>query len=465
MKDEKNIDVNVREKLEDFQVAPPPHIWDNVQGRLAAARHKKRMVYMGWISAAAVVVLAFMAGWYFNENNDVENNVATTNEIIQTEKSSGEPAEKPSENLVAGGFKESSLSDKDKSAVTVQYAVASVDSKASVNDLENSNQNMSSREMFSFARLESADARVVEKEQPAKELAISSKSVSEEMLSEKEQLLIAENIRSMKVEEKPDDNWKMGMFVAPGYSSYTASHSESYSQNMTYSGNSGNASVSGGFSVQYRTSKRWIVESGVYYAQSGQESNNSFNRFALKQDAENLFAPNEIPLVNNNVRVENNGLAMNSTAGIIAFASTPKGAELSGEFDASISKDANILVPDGQFSQVFEFMEIPLYFRYRVVDSKFGIELITGLNAGIIVGNNAYINNQYGLQNIGETLDISKVNLSGTLGLGVNYELGKHFSVALEPRYIYYLNSINTNPSVDFRPYRIGFYTGVTYEF
>jgi hypothetical protein len=100
-----------------------------------------------------------------------------------------------------------------------------------------------------------------------------------------------------------------------------------------------------------------------------------------------------------------------------------------------------------------------------VIDSKIGVELITGLNAGIVVGNNAYIDNQYGLQNIGETQDISPVNLSGTVGVGVNYALGKHFAVALEPRFNYYLNSINTNPSVEFRPYRIGFYTGVSYEF
>jgi len=165
------------------------------------------------------------------------------------------------------------------------------------------------------------------------------------------------------------------------------------------------------------------------------------------------------------VRVENNNMAMNSTAGVIQFSETPKGAELSGDFEASKTGITNLMVPNGEFSQVFEFMEIPLYVRYRLVDSKFGIELLTGLNAGIVVGNNAYIENQYGLQNIGETMDISTFNISGTVGMGVNYTLGKHFSVAVEPRFNYYLNSINNNESVEFRPYRIGFYTGVTYEF
>ena len=257
----------------------------------------------------------------------------------------------------------------------------------------------------------------------------------------------------------------MGMYVAPGYSSHNASHSESYSQNMTYSGSDGNANVGGGFTIQYKTSKRWIVESGVYYAQNGQQSDNSVHLFARNQSADYMYASPDLSYFSNEVRVENNNLAMNSTAGVIAFSGTPKGAELTGDFEATKTGVANMVVPNGEFSQVFEFMEIPLFVRYRVIDSKIGVELITGLNAGIVVGNNAYIDNQYGLQNIGETQDISPVNLSGTVGMGVNYALGKNFSVAVEPRLNYYLNSINTNSSVDFRPYRIGFYTGVTYEF
>lgn len=465
MKNEKNIDNSIREKLENIHVPPPPHIWDNVQGRLAATRRRSRLVYMGWISAAAVIVLAFLAGWYFNDNIKTEKNISVTNEIIQPEKDNKESMVQSTEIASFDGEIEKNSETRNNTETAKLYGISADASNEVSTVLIDSKQIINSREIINLTRLKTADARVVPKQQPKTELAQSFNPISVKMLSEQEQLLIAENIKSIKVEAKPETNWKMGMFVAPGYSSYTASHTESYSQDMTYSSNNGNANVSGGFSVQYKTKKRWIFESGVYYAQSGQESDNSVNLLAANREADYLFAPSDMPYFNNNVRIENNNLAMNSTAGIIEFKATPRGAELSGEFDTSKSMEANIMVPDGQFSQVFEFMEIPLYVRYRVVDSKVGIEILTGLNAGIVVGNNAYINNQYGLQNIGETKDISTVNLSGTLGLGVNYALGKHFSIALEPRYSYYLNSINTNSSVDFRPYRIGFYTGVSYEF
>jgi hypothetical protein len=468
MKDEKNTDSIFRGKLKNFQVQPPPHIWDNVQRQLAAQRTRTRRMYIGWISTAAVVVLAFLAGWYFSGDSTVEENSIVTNEIVKPEKNTTETEIQSNEIPAQNNIEQQPVNRQNEtknSDATTLIAVSPVSSKQVSGKADFSDNKVNTRETIRIIKIESADAQLARNQKTNIELVEITKTNSINTLTEQEQLLVAENIRNIDANQKQENNWKMGMFVAPGYSSYTASHSESYSQNMTYSGNSGNANVGGGFSVQYKTNKRWIFESGVYYAQNGQESNNTVSLLAANRESDNMFAPGESKYFINTVQVENNNLAMNSTAGVIAFDATPKGAELSGDFEASKDGVANLLVPDGQFSQVFEFMEIPLYVRYRVVDSKVGVELITGLNAGVVVGNNAYIDNQYGIQNIGETQDISPVNLSGTLGVGINYALGKHFSVAVEPRFNYYLNSINTNSAVDFRPYRIGFYTGVTYEF
>jgi hypothetical protein len=92
MKDERNTDDIIREKLENFQATPPPHIWNNVQLQLAAGRRRNRMVYMSWISAAAIVVLAFLAGWYFNENLKDDKSKIVNSEIIHTEKNENETA-------------------------------------------------------------------------------------------------------------------------------------------------------------------------------------------------------------------------------------------------------------------------------------------------------------------------------------------------------------------------------------
>ena len=467
MKDEKNIDNIIRQKLEGFSAQPPAHIWGNVQRQLAAQKRKTRLMYIGSISAAAVVVLAFMAGWYFNGNSAIEVNTKAANEIIQPEKNTIEndvqTTETASQNTIRQSTNKSEVSNNKDTGSLITASSSS--SQTETSKQAKISQSAASSEQVNIAKMESADVRLAQNKLPNKTLAVKSKGLPADYLTENEKFLVAENIKNINSPDKPNNNWKMGMFVAPGYSSYNASHSEGYSKNMTYSGSDGNSNVGGGFSVQYKTSKRWIVESGVYYAQNGQESETSINFFAMNKDVEYGLAPNNSPYFANVVQVQNNKMEMNSTAGVIAFSGAPKGAELSADFDASKSDIKNLYVPNGSFSQVFEFMEIPLFVRYRLVDTKFGVEFITGLNAGIVVSNNAYIDNKYGKQNIGETEDISPVNLSGTLGVGLNYALGKHFAVAVEPRFNYYLNSINTNSAVEFRPYRIGFYTGVSYEF
>jgi len=423
---------------------------------------------VGWISAAAIIIFAFIAGWYFNESQNKNKVTAIQKETVLPEN------KKPETAIVS--------TDKDKTAIAVnpeiteskEHAIISethqADNKlmvASMTKMEKEpdvQMNLAGRISSEFDFIQPAGARISKREELT-ELAQETTSNSESELSEAEKSIIADNTRNLNAQAQKSGNWKMGMSISPGYASHVTSHSESYSQNMTYTGNHGNANLGGGFSVQYKTGKRWSVESGAYYTKNGQKSEPSFNFLAMNS-REDVMA--DVPgdaYFSNAVTVSNGNMQMNSTAGVISLNKTPKGAEVSGEFDASGKNISNSLITSGEFSQVFEFVEIPLFVRYHLIDQKFGVDLVGGLNAGIVVGNDAYIDNEYGLQNVGKTEDISPLNVSGTLGLGLNYALGKHFSLAFEPRFNYYLNSINSNPNVDFRPYRIGFYSGVYYEF
>ena len=232
---------------------------------------------------------------------------------------------------------------------------------------------------------------------------------------------------------------------------------------MTYSGSEGNRNVGGGFSVQYKTGKKWSVESGIYYAQNGQRSSNAPEAdyyYSLAGPA----LETEKSYFNTAVNLVNGQMAMNSTAGVIEFSGTPRGAELAANVDGSYSR-SNTLLTSSEFSQVFDFVEIPLYVRYDLIDAKFGVQVLGGISAGIVAGNNVFMENNYGTQNVGKTKDISTLNLSGTIGFGLNYGLSQHISMAVEPRLNYYLNSINKNPDVVFRPYRVSVYTGLYYQF
>lgn len=458
MKETKNTDELIRAKLENYSVAPPAHVWQQVQQQLAIQKKRTRLIWFRVAAVAAVVVLAFMAGWYFNDNTEKSLVTGVNTEI-----------ENKTEQQNSSILTEPSVIAETKEISEVKSVFTERNEKT-----ENRKLTATKHENIASAELQTRDEMIYEKityrnirlEAKHPELVLA-ESKKDDELSETDLRVVAANIEMERAKKKETDNkWKMGMFLSPGYSSYSSSYADDYSKNMTYSGSEGNANVGGGFSVQYKTGKRWAVESGVYYAQNGQKSENSLNFFANKAEADYMFSPgNSDKYFTNNVKIENGNMAMNSSAGVIQFTSAPKGAEFTGGFESSLNGSTELVVPDGEFSQVFEFVEIPLLVRYRLIDSRFGVELLTGLNTSMVVGNNAYIDNQYGLQNVGKTVDINTFNIAGTAGLGASYDLSKHFSLALEPRFSYYLNSINKNPDVDFRPYRLGVFAGMTYTF
>lgn len=469
-----NNDKQLREKLDGFSVQPPPFVWDNVQGQLAVQQRKKRLAYFGWISAAAVVMLAFLAGWYFNNNSEIVTSDVAQQQIVQPEIEA-EKGNINKENILSAELADNQQSDneniKDESALNKSSLLLATSNKLVVT--EEKKISVSKPEQIEMERLISLEAQFNLK-LPEMLLAENSIQKNDYSLTESDKFVMAVNVGNGNSKNTIDNTWKMGMHISPGYSSHTANHSENYSQNMNYSGENGSGNIGGGFSVQYKTSKKLSVESGVYYAQNGQKSSSSYDLFSFgNREYDKVYAPNsdyqylslQVTGFSNAVNISNGNVSMNSTAGVIEMRGTPKGAEISTELEAINSGVSNTLITNGEFSQVFDFIEIPLYLRYSLIDSKLGLEVLGGLNAGFVVGNNAYIDNSYGLQNIGKTQDISTINLSGTVGVGVNYALGKHISVAVEPRLNYYFNSINNSPEVDYRPYRIGVFTGLYYEF
>lgn len=470
-KEELNTDKAFREKMENYSVEPPVHVWDGVQGEMAALRRKKRIAFFSRIAAAAVILLAFLAGWYFNDRTNeiipesVQNETTPDKQQNRNESETNNPQ---NEGIAVASSKEEKTGYNNEEQVSTAVATKLVADNSPREEivLENRREQVKT-ERSSVPSKINAINKLTLKPKTKAELSRSGLKRIRHFVSDIDRDLIAQNTLQLENKKDVEGGWKLGVNVSPGYSSQASSHSGEYSRNMTYQTSEGNANIGGGISVQYKTNKRWSIESGVYYAQNGQKSGNSQNVFALSGDRQSDQLESSVAdkfYFNTAVNVANNQMAMNSTAGIIEFDEVPKGAVLAAnpEENAAFS---NALMTNGEFSQVFEFVEIPLYVRYLLLDSKIDVEFIGGLNAGLVVGNNAFMDNEFGLQNVGKTKDISPVNVSGTLGVGVNYALGRRLSLAFEPRLNYFLNSINTNPAVDYRPYRIGVYTGLYYEF
>ena len=474
MKEDLNMDKVIREKLESFSAEPPVHVWNNIQEELAGKRRKRRMAYIGWVAAAAVVVFAFIAGWMMNEKSmPLQETLVEKQANAPVEKqeiiSSGEqdhisvPDEQKETEFAAADEKAPILPEKNKAENTAKIIKNKENTKTTLNENVILARNttfeiLETKTKVSFdSRSAELAERQVKKVQP------------QNILSNNDHLLIAENIKQSHADKNEEKGWVVGAHVSPGYSAHSSSYSSRYKQNMGQVSDGGVGNVGGGLSVQYKSSKRLSIESGLYYAQNSQSEGGSSGRLLAFAPSFEYATTGAIQgddrVYSNEVRVSQQGIAMNSTAGVVNMRSTPDGAALSTLVNSKNDGYSTTLIADGDFSQEFDLVEIPLYLRYKLLEGKIGLDVLGGVNAGLIVGNNAYIENDFGKQNVGETQDISTLNFSGTLGFGVNYGFGKHFSFALEPRLNYYLNSINSNPDIDYKPYRIALFTGVYYAF
>lgn len=453
---EKRMDELLRKRLEQFSAEPHPRVWQGIQAGISPVKKSSKVVYLRWLSAAAVLLLALISGILLIEKQKEIIPVLTEQiqqpaqpSINKIDEIKIEEIPSGNENLVLAQITDTQpkiLSETESQQITLPVAG------------EPRQQNTFTR-LKSIRAILDVQSPVSVTVRPAQTMAIPA-----DRLSEVDKMIVAANLTQVEIEKlKMETGWKVGVHLSPGISSHTASHSQQYARNMTYSEENPQANIGGGFSVQYKTASRWRVETGMYYSKTGENSGNAFRFSSMRADYADAPLSSE-KYFNTGVTNNMGQLAMNSTAGVIKFSHTPSNAELISLPEASYGLSTAMLSP-GEFSQVFDFIEIPLYARYLIVDSKIGVELIGGFSTNILTGNNVYMESNSGREQVGSTQDISTMNFSGSAGIGLIYALGKNLSLSVEPRFNYYLNSINRSGDVDFKPWRIGVFTGLSYEF
>jgi hypothetical protein len=118
----------------------------------------------------------------------------------------------------------------------------------------------------------------------------------------------------------------------------------------------------------------------------------------------------------------------------------------------------------GNIDQRFGFIEVPLELEYRLLDRKFGINVIGGFSTFFLNQNEVYADIDGASTLIGEANNMNSTSFSANFGLGLDYSLSKKWNFNLEPQFKYQINTFN-NTSGNYRPFFIGLYTGLSYKF
>jgi hypothetical protein len=118
----------------------------------------------------------------------------------------------------------------------------------------------------------------------------------------------------------------------------------------------------------------------------------------------------------------------------------------------------------GVLKQQLGYIEVPMEVSYKIIDRKFGLQLITGLSTLFLSDNKISIISDGMTTEIGEANNLNKVHFSTNIGLGIKYNILKSLEASVEPMFKYQINTFS-NDSGSFRPFVMGVYSGFSYKF
>ena len=258
----------------------------------------------------------------------------------------------------------------------------------------------------------------------------------EELLKEKE----AGKNEDEKEEKR--SKWAISTNASPVYFNSLAQGS---SIDQQFDSNSKNyaTTLSLGIAGSYAINNKLSLKTGV------NNINISYNTNDVLFDARMNNVENNIPTISRNPEASN--MVFSSKVGNVET--------LSGDVE-------NVIIENnvGALQQNISYIEVPLELSYKLLDKKFGIEVIGGMSTLFLNQNNISLVANGIEMEVGRANNLNNIHFSSNVGLGFKYNFWKSFNANFQPMFKYQINTFSEN-SGDFKPYFIGLYTGVSFSF
>jgi hypothetical protein len=515
MSERKKIDQLFQEKFQDFEVTPPEMVWTNIEEKLKEKKKRRVIPFWWWTSGVAALFVVGIFIW--NSNDDVvinpNNNVvidsknATSNEKNNTISVEKKNSENNSSDEIS---KEIKLSD--DAIVTTDSDLKTKENLNSENDREQKSTEKSSgkvkKSIKSFEKNASDEATVAnhnKRKQKIKNTGAetfvnqnsdrnSNNSVAENKLGEDEktiknninspekqnELKTENNIGIDKIAMKNQENiaakgennaakdstvvatvepnkleellnekekqiakeqklnrWQVTPNLAPIYFG-SFSDGSPLDENLDENTKAYNNNLSYGVAVNYAVNKKIKIRTGV-------------NAFTVDYNTNDI-----VFFQNSNARMMKNvePTLQGSLIEIIPI------KNLNTALFNKLETEQN----DGVLNQKMGFIELPLELSYKVLDKKFGIEILGGMSTMFLNKNEVFLEADGMRMKLGEATNLNSVHFSTNLGLGLNYKFYKQFQARIEPTFKYQINTFSRD-SENFKPYIIGIYSGISYSF
>ena len=472
----------LKEKLGDYQASPPEKVWNSIASQLGGRSRRSMMIIT--LSAAASLALAVTLGiHYFGPKLPEKAGIANTNETTSQAPGSENITQAPDpENITQAPIIENedtgiemdntAESESKRQRETLEEKVVRALDDTQVADNLDARQNMARAETTDHMEVleNQAPEKIIEEEsaevpveQPAVGEEVSDQEVADQevadQVSDPVEAIASDPADELQEKKRGDLKWVVGAALSPLYSFRDA---EASAMAGAADFESGMVAYAGGVHVSYRTTARLSIESGIFYNKMGisigapgiQSFNESFDFSPLAQES----GRTEVTTITNsvgNIVAKSGEVYVNN---YLLNASSENNAFTENTY-------TNVIEADQGIRQHLEYLEIPFNLRYTVVDRTLEFQLVGGMSTNFLINNFVSTETSGESTNIGYLTNIRSVNYSGNAGLGMIYHIHNRFSLQLEPRFRYFLNSVNDATLPSTRPYTLGLYTGLSYTF
>ena len=495
----KNIDNLFREHLTGHKVPAPEGAWERLHAELAPAGRKKAfLIYVRVAAAVVLLLLAFGAGYFLsNYHTDKSLPVAseTTPSVTTPDKSASSGSEShatPSPATVKHADEPVSLAETTTKAEQNQ---GSSGDKISVPKQElmqpehektgyiAAADNIAEKPETTKDNREPAPVTSPEKEQTGNAVAVAreneTRAVTEtvtevinettaaaikspQKMPEELEQMSPEMLHKLLVEgddqggellaekqKQPVRGWSMGGQIYPMYSYRSLggqslqTPDENVDKSYLNDVENGLSTIGGGISLAYHFNERLSLGSGLFLSRIGQE-----NSDVIAYDSPGTGYIYKLA----------------TSSGTVSINPTKFEKVMIRQLDNSKDSLPGDYLVNGTFVQNLDYMEVPLVLNYKVLNKRFSIQVSGGLSPGILVNNRSYFNIDNEKIQTGITENIKPMIYNSVVGIGMGYDISKKVSVNLSPTFKYSLSPVNSGGSLNYHPYSISLFTGISYK-
>jgi hypothetical protein len=463
----KNIERYFKERLESFEHNPPDANWDIIAKKLGHRNKKGLALLILRIAAGMAILISTGIGYYWltKPSGESKQAVLSNNQLDAVLKDTIRFTASDKSKSVAPSLKRSKKSGRPV-PIRKAYIIPAI---SAVSSFETGTQR--DLQFPALTKITGHNKQQLLPSNLPSELSHSRSSAPAEFSRSAAWASLLPEYEDATTKKVKKNRWSLGSEIAPLYSdrSVSSDYLQADMINTLNETESGILAYAGGIHVAFSPGRRLSVQSGIYYSRYGQEKNrietlsNKYAGYAIEENKSGKYLT-----VTNSTGIISSKNPKATGYDIVVYCAndaTPdydnlNASLMNGQLNSSSSENTDITL-----KQYFDYFEVPLLVKYKLIDRKIDFSLSGGLVTNFLVGNKVDLVKNGETTRFGETSEINTVNYQGSFGLGFEYPINSGFAFTVEPRFRYYINPINKSSQVSVRPFSFGFFAGFNYVF